>query len=221
MMCQKVHNGAVAKSVQRRGATKCKTSRLQKMHHGAVAKSANRHCAKKCPTARWQRVHNPDDDGGEAPICVICLDAAKPERQMLGCGHVYCGSCIARYFRTCRAEGRSLACPTCMRVATPGEAREIVGDDRSPSGPREQGQYHSLVVRYLRTLSEQRQGRQASQGPDVHRLAFDAAFERDVDRDLPFVPGLCLQLPVSGAVGGAGTRGLRRLRLSCCELGAT
>lgn len=53
--------------------------------------------------------------------CTICLEEIKNKKE-LKCGHVYCKSCINKWFET------NNICPICREVITP---RDIDVDDKT------------------------------------------------------------------------------------------
>ena len=59
-----------------------------------------------------------DQDG--QPSCPICLDSLVAP-QMLGCGHVYCATCIVTHASVQRAANRPVNCPCCLRPVAPTE----------------------------------------------------------------------------------------------------
>ena len=59
-----------------------------------------------------------DQDG--QPSCPICLDSLVAP-QMLGCGHVYCATCIGTHASVQRAANRPVNCPCCLRPVAPAE----------------------------------------------------------------------------------------------------
>ena len=76
-----------------------------------VARSASEDVSESCTICS-------DHDG--QPSCPICLDSLVAP-QMLGCGHVYCATCIVTHASVQWAANRPVNCPCCLRPVAPAE----------------------------------------------------------------------------------------------------
>ena len=53
--------------------------------------------------------------------CTICLGtSSETDKRMLGCGHIFCASCIRTHITTQLRQRRSVCCPNCKRAVQGG-----------------------------------------------------------------------------------------------------
>jgi len=106
-----VRTSAVSSFVSKRSQTGQMKQTARRGRPTAVSQSrvstrqSSRHAAPAAASAA------PAENGvKEEDQCIICLDAISQPKK-LGCGHTFCSSCIAEYFRRCQEK-----CPTCGKV---------------------------------------------------------------------------------------------------------
>ena len=67
------------------------------------------------------------------PDCAICLGTSRRGGpQMVGCGHVFCRSCVTKHAATLQRQGQSVCCPECRYSLPKAEVEALLLDNDEP-----------------------------------------------------------------------------------------